>query len=334
MGNIVKIDKDRLSQMLVEYNNGENVFDSSTSYIIDLKNCNGLTSDYLEQLEKLGIDFKFKINGDLYRYGEEEYNYDVHEMKKIVGFIECIGEVLPQDNELQGVVSFFQQKYPDAGVSEEFVRFVSTYRILCEYFHYDDNQLSIDADTFVDRSLYGTIIEGIGVCTGFNLTLSNVLNYYGTECKRVNGLGYDGENWDKHGWNAVRVNDKWYFADLTFDINDPQMLSNCLRVEDDFNKSHDLDMTSLDALQGLDFAEKDFDSMQLATMNMVFYKMFDLQTSVDTLKEYKKPRQNTISDSPADLARALFGDDFMSMFEGKKSNEAVEAVAGESNKGM
>lgn len=62
--------------------------------------------------------------------------------------------------------------------------------------------------------------------------------------------------------------------------------------------------------------------------------IIDLQTSVDTLKEYKKPRQNTISDSPADLARALFGDDFMSMFEDKKSNEAVEVVAGESNKGM
>lgn len=179
--NMVKISFEEFNSLNEQFEKGINTPDNNTTYIINLENCNGITTDTIETLKKSPLDIKFKIQGDLYGTksldpkDQETYNYTVDEMGKIISVFEEIGKEMP--NELT-----------DIG------KFLYIYRVLCESIEYKElipaNTEDLLESNGMQRSLYSTLLNGDGVCVGYALTLKNILNYYDINCIQVGGEAF------------------------------------------------------------------------------------------------------------------------------------------------
>lgn len=297
MKKMFKINLEDFNLLIEQYEKGTATFDSETIYILTLDNCNGITIDILESYRQLPIDIKFKILGDMYnnsnKLAARDYNYNLDEMQQIISVFEEIGKDMPEN-------------------LTEIGRFLYIYRILCECIDYQEIY-PCDMDIFLEtnglqRSLYSTLLNGDGVCVGYALTLKNVLNYYNINCVQLHGIGHtnNGES-GPHAWNAVEIDGKWYFVDLTWDAHNPIELPYCLMVSDEFVKSHELDRKYKDIEEGL--ADKDYDYSELITLMEICYDEFNLARVIERVKSHRieKRKIETIGDmSVANLTKSLF----------------------------
>lgn len=64
---------------------------------------------------------------------------------------------------------------------------------------------------------YGALVEGKAVCNGYAQAMKLLCDLTGVECQMIAGQA-DGEN---HAWNLVRLGEKWYHADVTWDDPEP-----------------------------------------------------------------------------------------------------------------
>ena len=72
------------------------------------------------------------------------------------------------------------------------------------------DQAKVDGgSTYHSDSAIGTLFEGYSICSGYSDTMAIFLNRLGLENVKVVT--------DKHVWNAVKIDDKWYHIDLTWD---------------------------------------------------------------------------------------------------------------------
>jgi uncharacterized protein YjdB len=62
---------------------------------------------------------------------------------------------------------------------------------------------------------YGALVNKLAVCQGYGYAFLYLMNQLGIECKYVSGTGNGGS----HGWNIVKINNKWYHVDTTWDGN-------------------------------------------------------------------------------------------------------------------
>ena len=62
---------------------------------------------------------------------------------------------------------------------------------------------------FESHSAYGALMNGLCVCEGYSKALTLLLKQYGIESGIVKN--------DVHGWNYVKISDKYYHIDLTYD---------------------------------------------------------------------------------------------------------------------
>jgi hypothetical protein len=72
--------------------------------------------------------------------------------------------------------------------------------------------------TVYDQSLenhtaYNTLIEKTAVCDGYSLAAYRLLTVAGIDNRVITGLANGGS----HSWNIVKINNKWYNLDLTWD---------------------------------------------------------------------------------------------------------------------
>ena len=73
---------------------------------------------------------------------------------------------------------------------------------------YDKDKESGNSKYHSDTAI-GTLFEGYSVCSGYSDTMAIFLNKLGLDNVKVIT--------DKHAWNAVKLNGKWYHIDLTWD---------------------------------------------------------------------------------------------------------------------
>ena len=90
-----------------------------------------------------------------------------------------------------------------------------THDFILERSEYDkdvdpDNADNNDPDIY---TVYGPLVERIGVCEGYARALQLMLNSVGIDCVCVSGVG----NTELHMWNAVKLGDEWYLVDSTWD---------------------------------------------------------------------------------------------------------------------
>lgn len=82
---------------------------------------------------------------------------------------------------------------------------------LIEYMEYDSSNLQ-------KASIYGALIEKKGVCEAYARTYKYILDDIGIENILVTGTATNstGQTED-HMWNYIKLNDKWYAVDVTWD---------------------------------------------------------------------------------------------------------------------
>ena len=295
---------------IIKDNNG--IVDTNT-YVINLDNCNGITMNLLNELDKSKIDFKFKIYNDFNNtdtFGKTPlYNYDLSQMKEIISIFEEIKNATSNLNKLG--------------------RFFFTYRLLSELFKYNDYYSGVEEDLTkvegIKRSIYGSLINGEGVCVGFAVTLSNILNYLGINSKTIHGIGTTNTGLSGgHAWNAVELNDKWYETDLTFDLIDNINLPFCLKVDEDFISTHE--PYDVSEIKDLDYSSDNFDSDLKYNYNYVIYNNEELRFKdvLEKVKSYmKKKKTKTIEEmSIRELMTNLYG------------KEKVDELINESHKSL
>ena len=82
---------------------------------------------------------------------------------------------------------------------------------------YDSNGNPLDASyahTVVGPATYGT-----GVCESYSRLYEMVMNVIGIECVFVSGTGVTTTGSEAHAWNIVKINNNWYYLDMTWDDN-------------------------------------------------------------------------------------------------------------------
>ena len=80
---------------------------------------------------------------------------------------------------------------------------------------YDENGNFVPAlDKDIYHSAYGFFLNHTVVCAGYTLAYSYLLGLLGIECE------YVASDPMSHAWNKLKIDGKWYNADLTFDDSD------------------------------------------------------------------------------------------------------------------
>lgn len=318
--NLIKISLEDFNLLSEQYSKGTNNFDPNNGYVITLENCNGLTTDILESFRNLPVDIKFKIDGDLYGNtglgNKLQYNYTLDEMEKIISVFEEIGRALPD------------------GLSE-IGRFLAIYRILSESIEYNEilpaNEDEILEVNGLQRSLYSTLLNGDGVCVGYALTLKNILNYYNINCMNIGGTAHLSNGISgKHAWNAVEIDGKWYFTDITWDAKKPAELRYCLMASEEFLNSHELDQRSIEKLSDCNFADEDYDHSELKIMMKLCHRELNLRDAIERVKSHhiEKKKIKTVEDMGfAELFKDLFGEErFESLLKKSMGTDYQSAV--------
>ncbi len=71
-------------------------------------------------------------------------------------------------------------------------------------------------DGWEEFTVYGALINSRAVCEGYAHSMCMLLNKVGIDCYYANGYG---EN-NPHMWNVVKIDDRWYHLDATWDDNE------------------------------------------------------------------------------------------------------------------
>lgn len=72
-----------------------------------------------------------------------------------------------------------------------------------------------------DFTAYGCLVNGVAVCEGYSRAMKLLSDLSGIESMVITGDTYNGEIWEGHAWNLVKLDGDWYHLDVTFD--DPVM---------------------------------------------------------------------------------------------------------------
>ena len=73
------------------------------------------------------------------------------------------------------------------------------------------NEIRYDEHDHVSSRNLRMMISGRGVCAGYALIYKEAMDRLGVECEYVNEP-------NRHVWNAIKIEGKWYPLDLTFDV--------------------------------------------------------------------------------------------------------------------
>ena len=110
--------------------------------------------------------------------------------------------------------------------------------------------------------------KGKSVCVGISEILRNVLAVRGLECNLIQGNG--------HAFNQVKINGKWYYTDLTSDLDNflnGNELKDTLLSEDEFKyfEGKCLPMHSIPIPQDLEEATESYNRDELRKMQLMIH---------------------------------------------------------------
>ncbi len=89
---------------------------------------------------------------------------------------------------------------------------------------YDSNRSDNNVINYKSDTAYGTLIEGYSLCGGYADSMAILLGNLGVTNYKISS--------ENHVWNAIKLNDKWYHLDLTWD--DPVVDDGTELLEHDF----------------------------------------------------------------------------------------------------
>lgn len=130
---------------------------------------------------------------------------------------------------------------------DEYIKILNKFKIILEQleikdtvdgiykiFYYIANNMSYDEDGLKktkirNQNLTGPVLYNVGVCEGYSKFLQQILSLIEVDSIIVQGGGEKEEG--GHVWNQVKLNNKWYNADVTvasYEIRQGKKVSTCL----------------------------------------------------------------------------------------------------------
>lgn len=95
----------------------------------------------------------------------------------------------------------------------------SDYEKLCAIYDHITANVAYDYAHLTDTgyklkyTAYGALLKGLAVCQGYALALYRLALECGIDCRLIPGYG----NGEAHGWNIVRLGNRYYYLDATWD---------------------------------------------------------------------------------------------------------------------
>lgn len=99
------------------------------------------------------------------------------------------------------------------------------YEYICASVAYDDESYAAhregDSTTHnLSYTAYPALIEGKAVCSGYAHLFYAMCHSVGIPVRIVRGTAQGKNGWESHAWNIVKLGDKWYQLDCTWDSGD------------------------------------------------------------------------------------------------------------------
>ena len=102
----------------------------------------------------------------------------------------------------------------------DYKKIKAIHNYLVKNIEYDQNHTS--KETY---SLYGALIDNRCVCEGYAKAFKYLVNSVGIDCELVRGVATNSSGIsESHVWNAVYLENNWYYVDVTWD--DPIIIGN------------------------------------------------------------------------------------------------------------
>lgn len=82
----------------------------------------------------------------------------------------------------------------------------------------DNNEYDQTYKSMGTYTIYGSLVKHTSVCEGYAKALKYLLNAAGIKCELIQGTATNTSGkTESHAWNAVYLDEKWYYVDVTWD---------------------------------------------------------------------------------------------------------------------
>ncbi len=116
-----------------------------------------------------------------------------------------------QEAELDTAVTALRTELNLDGLSD-YEKVAAIYHYICRNITYDNANLKNES-YYLKYTPYAALIHKTSVCQGYALLFYRLCLEYDIDSRLISGIGNGGP----HGWNIVRLDDKYYFLDATWD---------------------------------------------------------------------------------------------------------------------
>lgn len=120
-----------------------------------------------------------------------------------------VGEVLRRDAEIEQAALAMLDGLPAERADYMF----AVHDRLVERVNYDGGNLRENSE-----NIYGALVKRYAVCDGYARAFQYLMQRGGVDCAWFRGSSLRDV---AHAWNAVRLEDEWYYVDVTWDATDP-----------------------------------------------------------------------------------------------------------------
>lgn len=217
--------------------------------VIKLNNLNVLNIDMLFDMQNNVTNYynmKFKLNENVFDKNEYSYNEmcaiiiklqeltagidpNASEMDKFATIYERMTNTITYDYECVRKTDKLEEKRKKELDEEDYVAASKTYKELL-------------AERRDAGGLYGGLVNGKAICSGYAIILHEALQYVGIKSKYIEGYPeYNSKEKHGHAWNQVKIDGKWYNVDSTWDAGNLQTVGYwryALLDDKTFKRSH------------------------------------------------------------------------------------------------
>lgn len=142
-----------------------------------------------------------------------DMSYNDYEADITLGIIDdyTMDDVIRMSGELEGQVAALADK---ASVYDtDYEKALYVHDAIINSTEYDSENAKHNEGAHLWGTAYGTLVQHKSVCQGYSEAYKMVMNRLGIECGVCGGMAKD----ESHAWNYIKLDGKYYWADLTWD---------------------------------------------------------------------------------------------------------------------
>ena len=100
------------------------------------------------------------------------------------------------------------KQYVKPGMSD-YEKVAAAHKWLIQNVKYDKRLYTTGKVPYVSHTAKGAFKYGVAVCDGYSKAFMTIMEHYNIPCMMVTG--------GQHAWNLVKIKNKWYHVDCTYD---------------------------------------------------------------------------------------------------------------------